>query len=164
MIRWARRADAPVIVRFIHELAAYERKAHLCHAELGPLEEHLFGPRPACEALVATGAATDDVVGFALFFAAYSTFESSPFLYLEDLYVTPEARGCGHGKQLLTALAAIAVERGYPRLQWNVLDWNAPAIAFYERLGASVLPDWRTCRVEGSGLAALGASAAVPAE
>lgn len=162
MIRWARRTDGPVIVRYIRELAEYERLAHLCHVDLGRIDEHLFGPRPACEALVAVDADDREVLGFALFFAAYSTFASGPYMWLEDLYVTPAARGHGHGRELLTALAAIALGRGYCRFQWNVLDWNAPAIAFYESLGAQVLPDWRTCRVEGPGLATLAAGASVP--
>lgn len=165
MIRWATRADGPDIVRYIHELAEYERLAHLCHADLDRIDEHLFGPDPVCEALVAVEEGADRpgrVVGIALFFVAYSTFESGPYLWLEDLYVTPAARGRGHGKLLLTSLAAVALDRGFHRLQWNVLDWNAPAIEFYERLGAQMLPEWRTCRVEGEGLANLGRGATVP--
>lgn len=162
MIRWARRADGPAIVRYIHELAEYERLAHLCHAELERIEAHLFDPEPVCEALVAEQQ-DGEVVGFALFFLAYSTFESGPYLWLEDLYVTPRARGHGHGKALLVTLAAIARDRGYQRFQWNVLDWNAPAIAFYEGLGAQVLPDWRTCRVAGEGIARLAGGVQVPA-
>ncbi|MEZ5963962.1 MAG: GNAT family N-acetyltransferase [Planctomycetota bacterium] len=160
MIRWAHRADGPAIVRYIHELAEYERLAHLCHAELARLDAHLFGPEPVCEALVAEQ--DGEVVGFALFFLAYSTFESGPYLWLEDLYVTPRARGHGHGKALLATLAAIARARGHQRVQWNVLDWNAPAIAFYESLGAQILPDWRTCRVAGEAIAALAAAAEAP--
>jgi GNAT superfamily N-acetyltransferase len=162
MIRWARRSDGAAIVRYIHELADYERLAHQCRAALDRIDQHLFGPHPVCEALVAVDEAADEVVGFALFFTAYSTFESAPYLWLEDLYVTPRARGKGHGKRLLTTLAAITLERGLPRLQWNVLDWNAPAIEFYQRLGAQILPDWRICRVDGEGLAVLGGGAAVP--
>ncbi len=111
------------------------------------LAEQLFGPHPAAEVVIAEldGAA----VGFALFFHNFSTFLGRPGLFLEDLYVQPHARGSGVGKALLRHLAGLAVARGCGRMDWNVLDWNAPAIGFYEKLGADVLPDWRTCRVIG---------------
>ena len=164
MIRWARPADVEAIVRYVHELADYERLAHTCYATAEAMHEHLFGPKPSCEALVAVAdGAAQEVVGFALFFQAYSTFAPGPFLYLEDLYVTPRARGAGHGKALLQALAAVARERGYPRVQWSVLEWNRPAIRFYEGLGARLLPDWRTCRAEGTEIDALAADARAPA-
>jgi GNAT superfamily N-acetyltransferase len=163
MIRWAQRGDVGSIVGYIHELAAYERLAHACRAEPGQLAAHLFGARPACEAFVAVADDNpDDIVGFALFYTAYSTFVCGPYLWLEDLYVTPRARGAGHGRHLLRALAALAVERGHGRLQWQVLEWNAPAIAFYDRLGATMLRDWHNCRVEGDALAALAQGGAVP--
>ncbi len=163
MIRRARPDDVRHIVAYVHELAEYERLAHTCHADVERVHEHLFGEKPACEALVAESD-TDpgDVVGIAIFFAAYSTFAPGPFLYLEDLYVTPRARGAGHGKALLQALAALAASRGMPRVQWSVLDWNTPAIRFYESLGAELLPAWRTCRVEGAAIATLAGNAQVP--
>lgn len=165
MIRWARRGDGPAIVAYIRELAEYERLAHACRAELTQIDEHLFGERPACEALVAVNEAdAADVVGFSLFYTAYSTFESGPYLWLEDLYVTPRARGAGHGKAMLRTLAAIAVQRGHRRFQWQVLDWNAPAIAFYESFGARVMRDWLNCRADGDALVALAAGARVPSE
>jgi|SRR5690606_8960936 len=162
MIRWAEPSDVGAIVRCIRELAEFEKLAHACRAEPERLATHLFSDPPACEALVAVDG-SGEVVGFALFFAAYSTFECGPYLWLEDLYVTPAARGQGHGRELLRTLAAIALERGWRRCQWQVLDWNERAIAFYERLGARLLREWLTCRVEGDGLAALAAGAKVPA-
>lgn len=161
MIRRARPDDVRHIVAHVHELAEYEQLAHTCHADVERVHEHLFGAKPACEALVAVAAA-DDVVGMAIFFQAYSTFAPGPFLYLEDLYVTPRARGQGHGKALLQALAADASARGMPRVQWSVLDWNAPAISFYESLGAQLLPAWRTCRLQGDAIAKLARDVRVP--
>ena len=119
------------------------------------LHPHLFGDKPVVEALVAeTGGA---VVAFALFFTNFSTFLSRPGLYLEDLYVQPALRGSGIGQALLSRLGAIAVERGYGRFEWSVLDWNANAIRFYEKMGATVLPDWRICRITGDALQRFGA-------
>lgn len=161
MIRRARPDDVQHIVAYVHELAEYEQLAHTCHADVERVHAHLFGAKPACEALVAV-APGGEVVGMAIFFQAYSTFAPGPFLYLEDLYVTPRARGHGHGKALLQALAADASARGMPRVQWSVLDWNVSAIRFYESLGASVLPDWRTCRVEGEAIARLAGAVPVP--
>lgn len=150
MIRPAQQGDEHVIVRFIHELAAYERLEHRLDTDVGRLREHLFGPKPCCEALLAEEAGKP--VGFALFFLCYSTFKTAPCLWLEDLYVQPQARGRGHGKALLHALAELALARGYPRIDWAVLDWNASAIGFYTALGAHVLPDWRVCRVEDAAI------------
>ena len=163
MIRWARRGDGAAIVGYIRELAEYEKLAHTCHAEVAQVDEHLFGERPVCEALIAVSD-TDaiDVVGVAVFYTAYSTFENGPYLWLEDLYVTPRARGQGHGEALLRTLAAIAVQRGHRRLQWQVLDWNAPAIRFYESRGARVMRDWLTCRAEGDAMRTLAGDARVP--
>lgn len=150
-LRPARPADVPALVGLIRELAVYERLEHLVQTDAGRLHDHLFGPRPVVEALVVEGEA-GTLVAFALFFTNYSTFLAKPGLYLEDLYVQPAARGRGLGRQLLQALARIAVERDYGRFEWSVLDWNAPAIGFYEALGATVMPDWRICRVTGPGL------------
>ena len=145
--------DVPLILGFIRELAAYEQLEHQVVATESLLAEQLFGPRPAAEVIIAevNGAA----VGFALFFYNFSTFLGRPGLFLEDLYVQPHARGSGIGKALLRHLAGLAVARGCGRMDWNVLDWNAPAIGFYKKLGADVLPDWRTCRVTGDALKAL---------
>ncbi len=150
-LRAARPDDLPDLVRLIGALAEYEQLTHLVQVTPETLAPHLFGERPVAEALVAEldGGA---VVGFALFFTNFSTFLGRPGLYLEDLFVLPAQRGLGIGKALLQALAALAVERGCGRFEWSVLDWNAPAIRFYEAMGASVLPDWRICRVTGAAL------------
>lgn len=153
MIRSAAPADVPTVARLIRALAEYERLAEeVVLAEAG-LRDHLFGPRPYCECLIAEDAGA--VVGFALFFHNYSTFLCQPGLYLEDLFVLPEYRGRGHGKALLIALAKLAVERGCGRLEWSVLDWNAPAIAFYRSLGAKPMDEWTVMRVTGPGLTKL---------
>lgn len=160
-IRAATPDDVPRVVELILGLAEYEKLAHECRAEAGRLREHLFGERPVCEALVAEVAVDDGprAIGFALHFTAYSTFWCAPFLYLEDLFVEPEWRGHGAGKALLAALAARAIERGCPRLQWAVLDWNQPAIAFYRTLGAELMDSWRTCRLDGEALQRLAEAA-----
>jgi GNAT superfamily N-acetyltransferase len=120
------------------------------------LARHLFGARRYAEVLLAADASSPhDVVGFALFFHNFSTFLGKPGLYLEDLFVCPEARGRGHGKALLKALARLAVQRGCGRLEWAVLDWNAPSIAFYKSLGAKAMDEWTTYRVTGEKLAML---------
>jgi GNAT superfamily N-acetyltransferase len=151
VLRPASPADLPDLVRLIVALAEYEKLTHLLEVTPEKLHPHLFGEHPAAEALVAQ---TDGagVVGFALFFTNFSTFLCRPGLYLEDLFVLPEHRGSGIGKALLRALGALAVERGCGRFEWSVLDWNEPAIRFYEAMGASVLPDWRICRVSGEAL------------
>jgi GNAT superfamily N-acetyltransferase len=137
--------DVPVILSFIRGLAEYEKLAPACVATEDALRRTLFGDRPAAEVLIAR---TDETpVGFALFFQSYSTFLAKPGIYLEDLFVLPEHRGRGAGKALLARLAQIARERDCGRLEWSVLDWNAPAIEFYQRLGATVMPDWRICRM-----------------
>ena len=156
-LRPADEADVPAVVALIGELAAFERLTHLVEVTPARLREHLFGARPVAECWVADRGAA--VVGFALFFTNFSTFLGRPGLYLEDLYVQPAHRGAGIGRALLQRLAALAVERGCGRFEWSVLDWNADAIAFYERMGATVLPDWRICRVTGPALKALGAPA-----
>jgi len=158
-IRPARPGDEHDIFALIQALAEYE---HLTHAVTGSaqrLAQDLFGPRPAAEALVVEAApalaAQEPLVAFALFFSNYSTFLTQPGLYLEDIFVLPAHRRCGIGKALLEAVARLARERNCGRLEWSVLDWNASAIAFYESLGASVLPDWRICRATAESLAAL---------
>lgn len=157
MIRPATPDDVDAILELIRELAVYERLEHQMEATPAALREDLFGLRPACHALVATAepgtASPGSVVGYALFFASYSTFKSRACLYLEDLYVTPHYRGSGLGRGLLAAVAAEAGRRGCPRLDWSVLEWNRVAIDFYDSLGAQVMPDWRVCRLEGEALA-----------
>lgn len=152
MIRPATPDDIPSILRFIRELAVYERLEARLACDATALHEHLFGARPVVEALLACDEGSGEPLGFALFFPCYSTFRTSPCLYLEDLYVTPSARGRGHGEALMRELARIAVARGWPRFDWAVLDWNEPALGFYRRIGASVLTDWRICRLEGDAL------------
>ena len=154
-LRPAELRDVGAIVGLIRELAEFENLTHLLQVTPEKLRPQLFGERPAAEALVAElgdGKGGGDVVAFALFFTNFSTFLAQPGLYLEDLYVKPEQRGLGIGKALLTRLARLAVERDYGRFEWTVLDWNANAIRFYERMGATVLPEWRVCRVAGDAL------------
>ena len=155
IVRFATREDVPVIVSLIRELAAYERLEHLATATPARLELQLFGDKPACECLVAEQ--DGEPVGFALFFHNFSTFLCQKGLYLEDLFVRPTARGTGLGTLLLQRLARIAVERDCGRFDWAVLDWNVDAQAFYKRMGATMLDDWRICRVAGEALQALGA-------
>ena len=157
VVRPAIAADIPTIFALIQALAEYEKLSHEVVGSPEALETHLFGDRPYAEAIVAEVAGQG--VGFALFFHNYSTFLTQPGIYLEDLFVLPEYRGQGVGKALLTYLAQLTVTRNCGRLEWSVLDWNAPAIAFYERMGADVLPDWRTCRVTGNSLKNLAAIA-----
>ena len=154
-IRFASREDVPVIVALIRELAVYERLEHLATATPARLEPLLFGDKPACECLIAEQ--DGEPVGFALFFHNFSTFLCQKGLYLEDLFVRPVARGTGLGKLLLQRLAQIALERDCGRFEWSVLDWNVDAQAFYKRMGATMLDDWRICRVTGDALQALGA-------
>ncbi|MBW4486736.1 MAG: GNAT family N-acetyltransferase [Trichocoleus desertorum ATA4-8-CV12] len=159
VVRPAIAADIPTIFALIQALAEYEKLSHEVVGSPEALESHLFGDRPYAEAIMAEVAGQG--VGFALFFHNYSTFLTQPGIYLEDLFVLPEYRGQGIGKAFLTYLAQLAVARNCGRLEWSVLDWNAPAIAFYERMGADVLPDWRTCRVTRQSLANLAAIAPV---
>ena len=154
-IRAAEPRDLAPIVRLIGRLAEFEHLEHLMQATPEKLAPHLFGPRPAAEALVVDSG--EQVVGFALFFTNFSTFLAKPGLYLEDLFVEPELRGRGIGQALLTRLAELAAERGCGRFEWSVLDWNVNAIRFYERMGATMMPDWRICRIAGDTLAAYGA-------
>ncbi|HWI44226.1 MAG TPA: GNAT family N-acetyltransferase [Nocardioides sp.] len=153
-IRTARPDDVPDILRLVHELAVYERDPDAVRNTPELLQEWLFGDDAVASALVAEVAGR--VVGIALWFRTYSTWTGVPGIHLEDLFVEPEHRGSGTGKALLTALARIAVARGYQRLEWVVLDWNEPAIAFYESLGARPMKEWTTYRLTGDPLAELG--------
>ena len=155
-LRPAEPRDVVAIVRLIHGLAEFEQLAHLCHATPETLAPHLFGPRPAAEALVAESGG--EVVAFALFFTNFSTFLARPGLYLEDLFVEPAHRGKGIGEALLRRLAGLAAARGCGRFEWSVLEWNEHAIRFYERMGATVMPDWRICRIAGDTLATFAAA------
>ncbi len=149
-IRPAQPADVAAIFGMIHELAVFEKLEHLVVANETMLHDGLFGPHPACEALV--GVEDGVVVTFALFFHNFSTFLCRKGLYLEDLYVKQACRGKGYGKQMLVALAKLAQQRDCGRFEWSVLDWNENAIAFYRGVGAEVMPDWRICRVTGAAL------------
>lgn len=155
-IRAARPGDAAAITGLIRELADYEKLLHECKATPEAIDATLFGQKPQAECLIAEWQGT--VAGFALFFHNYSTFLAKPGLYLEDLYVQPAARGHGIGKALLQRLAALALARGCGRFEWSVLDWNAPAIAFYESLGAKAQGEWTIYRVTGDALATLAAA------
>jgi GNAT superfamily N-acetyltransferase len=135
-------------------LAEYERLAHECVATEAQLHATLFGSSPAAEVVLAT--LGEETAGFALWFRSYSTFLAQPGIYLEDLFVFPAHRGQGLGRRLLAHLAATAVERGYGRVEWAVLDWNVDAIRFYESLGAVPMADWTTYRLTGDALPALG--------
>jgi GNAT superfamily N-acetyltransferase len=153
MIRPARPTDMATVARLIRALADYEKLSHEVILDEERLREHLFGPKPYAEVLLAEN--DSRVVGFALFFHNYSTFLARPGVWLEDLFVLPEYRGQGHGKALLQAVARIAVERGCGRLEWSVLNWNKPAIDFYHALGARPLDDWTTYRLTRDRLADL---------
>ncbi|WP_439859015.1 GNAT family N-acetyltransferase [Pseudomonas sp. MBLB4136] len=149
-IRSAEPGDVALILALIGELADYEKLGDQAVATPAQLTEHLFGPRPYAEVLI--GEVDGVAAGFALFFHNFSTFLGKPGLYLEDLYVRPAARGAGLGKALLSRLASLAVERGCGRLEWGVLDWNEPAIGFYQRLGAKPLDEWTPYRLTGAAL------------
>jgi GNAT superfamily N-acetyltransferase len=146
-------ADVPVILELIQGLADYEKLSHAVTATEDQLRATLFGARPAAEVLLAYADGTCE--GFALFFQNYSTFLARPGLYLEDLFVRPEARGRGLGAALLKELARIGVERDCGRIEWSVLDWNEPSIAFYRKLGAVPLDEWTTFRLTGDAIRAL---------
>lgn len=150
MIRAAAPGDVPTIAALIRELAAYEHLEHEVVLDEQGLDDHLFGPRPYAEVLIAES--RGEVAGFALFFHSFSTFLGRPGIYLEDLFVLPDRRGRGIGRLLLEHLAAIALERGCGRLEWSVLDWNEPAIGFYRRLGAEPMQEWTINRVTGDAL------------
>jgi GNAT superfamily N-acetyltransferase len=156
IIREARADDIGVIHDFILALADYERLAHEVNADRDTLARYLFGPRPMAEVLIADH--EGQAVGFALFFHNFSTFEGRPGLYLEDLFVLPQARGLGAGKALLARLAQLAIARDCARLEWSVLDWNEPAIAVYRAIGAKPMDGWTVQRLDGAALAALAES------
>lgn len=152
-LRPATLEDVSTIFSLIKALAEYENLSHEVTGNLADLQEHLFGDRPCIEAILAEW--DGKIVGFALFFCNYSTFLTQPGLYLEDLFVLPDYRRRGIGRNLFQYLAKLAVDRQYGRFVWNVLDWNEPAISFYQSMGAKILPDWRTCRLAGDSLLAL---------
>ena len=152
-IRAAEPGDIALIHELILALADYEKLRHEVRADRDTLAQHLFGSRPRAEVLIAER--DGEGLGFALFFHNFSTFEGRPGIYLEDLYVRPEARGAGAGKALFRRLAQLAVERDCARLEWAVLDWNEPAIAFYRSIGARPMSDWIIQRLEGETLASM---------
>jgi GNAT superfamily N-acetyltransferase len=154
IIRSASPADIPTLFKLIQALAEYENLTHLLTGSAGQLNDHLFGTSPYAEAILAL--LNDQAVGYAVFLHTYSTFLTRPSMYLEDIFVLPAYRQQGIGKALIRHVAQIAVERNCGRLEWSVLDWNAPAIAFYETIGAAVLPDWRICRLTGEALQSFG--------
>ena len=164
-LRPAEPRDVPAIAALIAELAEFEQLSHLLRLTPETLAPHLFGERPVVEAVVAErmdaamagGERGARVVGFALFFTNFSTFLAQPGLYLEDLYVQPDCRGAGIGKALLSHLGALAASRNYGRFEWSVLDWNQHAIGFYEKMGATVMAEWRICRIAGERLQAFAA-------
>ena len=153
IIRQAELRDVAPIVSLIRELAEFEQLSHLLQVTPEKLRPHLFGEKPVAEAMVAES--NGEVMAFALFFTNFSTVLAQPGLDLEDLFVKPSARGQGMGEALLVRLGRLAVERGYGRFEWSVLDWNENAISFYRKMGATVMPDWRICRVTGEALTAL---------
>ena len=146
-------SDVPVILSFIRKLADYEKLSHLVVATEENIREHVFGANAVAEVLLAYW--DEEPVGFALYFRNFSTFLGQPGIYLEDLFVEPAHRGKGIGKALLIRLAKIAVERGYGRLEWAVLDWNTPSIEFYRSLGAAPLDAWTGYRLTGEALSRL---------
>ena len=149
-VRIAQPTDAPLVLELIRELAAYEKLSHQVVATVASVQESLFGPRPAAEALI--GELDGVPAGFAVFFQNYSTFLSRPGLYLEDLFVRPALRRRGVGQALFLHLARLAVERQCGRFEWSVLDWNEPAIAFYRSLGAVPMSEWTVFRLTGDAL------------
>jgi len=154
-LRPALPGDLDTIIELIHALADYEREPEAVKLEPAVLRDHLFGPRPYAEVILAeTGSGQS--AGFALFFHNFSTWEGKPGIWLEDLFVRSEFRGHGYGKALLQELARLALERGCARLEWSVLDWNEPSIAFYKSLGALQMNEWTTYRLAGAALASLG--------
>jgi GNAT superfamily N-acetyltransferase len=149
-IRRARREDVSLIFSLIVELAEYERAADQVVGTEEMLEAALFGPEPVAEALITE--VGGEPAGFALFYTSFSTWQCMPGIWLEDLVVRERFRGAGAGGALMRELAAIALQRGCGRLEWAVLDWNAPAMAFYDRHGASAVDDWRLRRLDGDAL------------
>jgi GNAT superfamily N-acetyltransferase len=146
LIRPARPDDGELLVTLVRELAVYEKLEHHAVATPDAFRRHLFGPKPAAEAAVAE--VDGEPAGFALWFATFSTFRGQPGLYLEDIFVRQAFRGRGLGKALLATVARRAVERGYGRLEWSVLNWNTPAIGFYRGLGARPMDEWTVYRID----------------
>jgi GNAT superfamily N-acetyltransferase len=153
----ATQKDVPVILRFIKELAEYEKLSQEVVATEDTLRTSLFGARPAAEVVIAY--ASDEPVGFALYFQTFSTFLGRPGIYLEDLYVTPARRGQGVGRRLLAHVARVAIDRGYGRMEWSVLNWNEPALVVYRRIGARPMDEWTVQRLTGDALKSLAQSA-----
>jgi GNAT superfamily N-acetyltransferase len=156
VIREARAEDVPAVVRLVHELAEYERSPELCTLTEDQLHVALFEPDAVAHCHVAEVAG--EVVGCAIWFRNFSTWRGVPGIYLEDLFVRPSHRGSGLGRALLAALAAVCAERGYGRLEWQVLDWNEPSIGFYRSLGAVPMDEWTTFRLDGEALTAFAAT------
>jgi ribosomal protein S18 acetylase RimI-like enzyme len=155
-VRRVQESDLDAVVALVHELAAYERAPEQCQLTAAQLRSALFGAQPALFGHVAE--VGGEIAGFALWFLNFSTWDGVHGIYLEDLYVRPECRGAGLGRELLAALAVECVRRGYSRLQWSVLDWNEPAIGFYRRLGAIPMDEWTVFRADGPALTALASS------
>lgn len=153
LIRPATPADLPLICTLIRDLAEYERLSAEVRFDPETMGKYLFGSRPMAEVLI--GEVDGTAQAFALFFHNFSTFEGKPGIYLEDLFVRPEARGAGLGKAMLAHLAHLAVERDCARFEWWVLDWNTPAIGFYQSLGAKPMSDWTVMRIDGEALESL---------
>jgi GNAT superfamily N-acetyltransferase len=156
MIRSATTDDVPAVLAMVRELAEYEHARNEALATEAQLRAALFGEHPAVFAHIAEDDETGEAVGFALWFLNFSTWQGKHGIYLEDLYVRPYARGGGHGRALLARLAQIAVERGYGRVEWSVLDWNEPSIGFYKSLGAVPMDEWTGFRLTGDALDSLG--------
>jgi GNAT superfamily N-acetyltransferase len=163
-LRTATPADAPQILRFIRDLAEYEREPDAVHATEADLLRDGFGEAKRFDCIIAEliDGNTTTPAGFALYFYNYSTWRGHAGIYLEDLYVSPEHRGKGIGKALLTRVAAIAVAEGCPRFEWSVLDWNTPSIDFYHQLGAVMKSEWKGMQVSGDALVALAAGKSGP--
>lgn len=159
-IRPVEPGDVDVVVELVHELAAYEKEPQSCHLTGEQLSAALFGEQPALFGHVAENDGV--IIGFALWFKNFSTWNGVHGIYLEDLYVRPAERGSGAGRALLETLAAVCVQRGYSRLEWWVLDWNTPAHGFYRRLGAERMDEWTVWRLTGDALARLGTPAGRP--
>jgi GNAT superfamily N-acetyltransferase len=153
VLRPAQSSDTTAIFELIQALAEYEKLSHAVTGSVEALQDHLFGSHPYVEAIVAE--CEGKAVGFALYFYNYSTFLTKPGIYLEDLFVLPEYRRQGIGKAIFKYLAQLAVERDCGRLEWSVLDWNEPTIAFYRQIGAKILEDWRICRLTSTALTQL---------
>lgn len=153
-IRPAIESDVPLVLQFIRGLAEYEKLTHEVVVDEARLRAALFGPKPCAEVLL--GFAGEEAAAFAVFFQNFSTFLGRPGIYLEDLFVRPEFRRRGFARAMLEHLAREANRRGCGRFEWSVLDWNAPAIAFYEKFGATVMSEWRICRLTGEALSRFG--------